>query len=317
VEDTIGDTATGYGPYRTSGGNGGEYNGDVKSLVNAEDAREDKMKTTVFLCPAAFLALALALAWPVPATAECDAYKERLRIASRDLKEFERYVLQPLRERRGVLEEELRREVEGPERLERKIASLRDRARSAEKKKRDLEDSIPALEKKAGSLTARLADLDSRIDDAREAGEKKTVKKLQKERGKAADSYRDVRRKIRRHRSRLEDIEDGALEREEKIRHLRSRKERILTEPPTAAELESRLAGVQEELRDEKGLKKAKEREADFFKTALTMCRDYREMREYHNSYREAVRRFRQDGCPSYRQGGEGETRALLDMDCR
>jgi len=281
-----------------------------------EETGEDEMRTTMILYPA--VALALALAWPLQAAAECDAYRERLKVASRDLKEFERYVLQPLKERRGMLEDELRREVEGPERLEGKIASLRDQARSAEKKKRELENRVPALEEKAESLAALLADLESRIDEARAAGEKKKkVKKLQKERGKTSDSYRDVRRKIRRTRSRLEEIEDEAVEREEKIRHLRSRKDRILTEPPTAAELEARLAGVREDLRDEKGLKKKKEREADFFKTALTMCRDYRELREYHDSYREAVRRIRQDGCPSYRQGGEGETRALLDMNCR
>jgi len=186
------------------------------------------MKTTM----AGILAAILALAWPAPAAADCDAYKERAKRASRDLKQFERYVLDPLKERRGMLEEELRREVEGPERLARKIAGLRDQARDAEKKKRNIEGSLPAREKKAASLAARLADLEDQIDDANAAGEKKRAKKLQKERKKAAESYKDVRRKIRRDRARLEELAEEAVEREEKIQHLRSRRERILTTPP-------------------------------------------------------------------------------------
>jgi len=271
------------------------------------------MKTTM----AGILAAILALASPAPAAADCDAYKERAKRASRDLKQFERYVLDPLKKRRGMLEEEVRREVEGPERLARKIASLRDQARDAERKKRDIEGNVPAREEKAASLTARLDDLENQIDDAVAAGEKKKAKRLQKERNRAADSYKGVRRKIRRDRARLEEIAEEAVEREEEIQHLRSRRERILTTPPTAAELEALLTEVREDLRDEKGLKKKKEREADFFKSALTMCRDYRELREYHEVYQEAVRRIRQDGCPSFPRGGEGETRAMRDMNCR
>ena len=275
------------------------------------------MKTTTAGFLAAILALALALAWPTPATAECDAYRERAKRASRDLEQFERYVLDPLRERRGMLEEELRREVEGPERLARKIASLRDQGRDAKGKRRDIEGKVPAQEQKAASLAARLADLEDQIDDANAAGEKKKVKKAKKERERVAASYKDVRRKIRRNRARLEELAEEAVEIEERIQYLRSRRERILTTPPTAAELETLLADVREDLRDEKGLKKEKAREADLFKTALTMCRDYRELREYHNSYQEAVRRIRQNGCPSFPQGGEGEARAMTDMNCR
>lgn len=266
---------------------------------------------------AGLLAAILALSWPVPAAADCDEYKERVKRASRDLKQFERYVVDPLRERRGMLEEELRREVAGPERLARKIAGLRDQARDAERKKRDIEGNLPAREEKAASLAARLADLEDQIDDANAAGEKKRAKKLQKERKKAAESYKDIRRKIRRDQARLEGLAEEAVEREEKIQYLRSRRERILTDPPTAAELETLLAEVREDLRDEKELRKEKEREADFLKSALTLCRDYRELKEYHDSYQEAVRRIRQDGCPSFQRGGAGEAGAMRDMNCR
>jgi DNA repair exonuclease SbcCD ATPase subunit len=254
------------------------------------------------------------LAVTAPLLASCDQYAERIRRAERELKQFDRLVVEPLRRQKRRLEAELDRELGGPVRIEEKIRDLQQKNRNAGGKAASHRERISRQEESVRELHSSLDDLDRKIDEA--GAGKKAVKKLVKERNRVKERLEELRSRLRRNRRDLDAVEDKIDGRAAKIERLREAREEIISQPPTAAELEEGLAAGREEFQDEKVLRKRKEQEAALFASALELCRDHKELETFHGAYREAVVRLRAYGCGAIERPGRAESQALRDLNC-
>lgn len=184
----------------------------------------------------------------------CTAYVERAEVARRTLTEFDRWVMQPLRQERVRVEKLLTREVRRPQELESAIS---------EKERDNLKrESIIKQYDTANGLDQKMAD--SLIQQGKSAEAQKYLNQIAKR-----------NTEISKYRAKIES---------EKIviEGYRAERDEILATPPSEGELRLRLADLDSKLMDEARLRREKELDLQFANDAVNLCRNYAVLYEAH-----------------------------------
>ena len=265
----------------------------------------------LILAPVYFLALAAGSA------DACQGYRHRLKKSSRELAQFEKLVVVPLKAKRDRLQKELDQEINLPDQLRGKIVDLEKKIRELEAQEGSLNDQIDGLTQRMEKLSGEIEGLEGQKEEAMASGKKKIVKQLQAQIEEKLARRKDVRRNRNGAMNELGKTQGSIDARTERIARHREMIEEVVSQPPSLVELEEALAEVKVLLGDERQLREEKEAEVKFLEKAFNLCTDNESLEVFFQEYREAAVKIRAYGCGSVPGVNGAQVQARNDMNCR